>query len=199
MFTGIIETTARVRSISSSSFWLDVDFASTLKIGQSVACNGVCLTVVERDKKGFRIELLEETKKKSSFAGLKKKSLVNVERAMKIGDRFDGHVVMGHSEGVGRIVKIILEPGSEMTRLITVMIPKVLMKYMLLKGIVILDGIALTLTKVIAKKSQIEVAIIPHTWENTNLRSLQVGNKVNIETDVVGKWLEKFASEIAKS
>jgi len=186
MFTGIIEAVAKVRQVSPGSLWLDVSFASELKKGQSVACNGVCLTVVKIDRKGFQVKLLEETKRLTSFSQLNKNSRVNVERAMKVGDRFDGHIVLAHSEGVAEIVDVVEER-------VCLKVPKKLMRYMILKGIVILDGIALTLTKVDEKKSLIEVAIIPHTWENTNLSVLKAGDRMNVETDLVGKWIEKLA------
>lgn len=187
MFTGIIEKVGKVRSITSQGMWIDVSFARELKPGQSVACNGVCLTVVKADKKGFEIELLQETRSRTSFADAEKGSFVNLERAMKVGDRFDGHIVLAHSEGVGTLKKI---HGERMS----FRVPKALIKYMILKGIVVLDGIALTLTRVDDKKAEIEVAIIPHTWENTNLSFLKIGDRVNVETDVIGKWIEKLAS-----
>lgn len=193
MFTGIIEEVGKIRKVTSQGMWINVSFARELKLGQSVACNGVCLTVVEADRKGFAIELLEETKRRTSFVDSDKDSLVNLERAMKVGDRFDGHIVLAHSEGVGKVMKMKVKMKNE-DRVMTLKVPKPLMRYMILKGIVVLDGIALTLTRVDDKKAEIEVAIIPHTWENTNLSFLKIGARVNVETDVVGKWIEKLAS-----
>lgn len=196
MFTGIIETTAKVRKITAQSVWLDVTFTRELKIGQSVACDGVCLTVVEKDRKGFRVDLLEETKRLTHFSELRRGSLVNVERAMSVRDRFDGHLVQAHSEGVGKVRKMKKEKGKRKkgneTWVLTVVVPKKLMKYMILKGIVVLNGIALTLTKVDDRRGEIEVALIPHTWKETNLHALKEGSKVNVETDLIAKYLERL-------
>lgn len=199
MFTGIIEKTAKLRKGASQSVWLDVSFAAELKIGQSVACDGVCLTVVEKDKKGFRVDVLQETRRLTHFSDLRVGSLVNVERAMKVQDRFDGHLVQGHSEGIGEIVKIekekVKSQKGKQTWIFAVKVPKKLMKYMILKGIIILNGIALTITKLDDKKHQVEVAIIPHTWKQTNLHVLKVGAKVNVETDLIAKYLERLITK----
>lgn len=195
MFTGIIEKTAKVRKMASQSVWLDVSFARELKIGQSVACDGVCLTVVEKDKKGFRVDVLQETRRLTHFSDLRAGMLVNVERAMTAQDRFDGHIVQAHSEGVGVIKKIVQEKASQQTRLLTVKVSKKLIKYMILKGIVVLNGIALTLTKVDDKRGEIEVALIPHTWKETNLHVLKIGAKVNVETDLIAKYLERLITK----
>lgn len=209
MFTGIIEEVGKVRSASQQGFWLDVSFAKELKLGQSVACDGVCLTVVEMDGVGFRVDLLEETKRLTAFADVKQGDLVNVERAMKIDARLDGHIVQAHSEGIGTLVRMKEEERDfsassssenqassvEMTKktwLLTISVPESLMKYLILKGIIILNGIALTITKLDDKKHELEVAIIPHTWENTNLHALQPGSKLNIETDILAKYVERL-------
>ncbi len=203
MFTGIIEEIATVRSIAKSDIWIDVSFSAELVLGQSVACDGVCLTVVEMDAKGFRVEVLEETKRLTSFHQLEEGSHVNVERAMKATDRFDGHIVQAHSEGLGVLktteketindnLSTSVEIESVKTWIMTFEVPKKLMKYMILKGIIVLNGIALTLVSVNDEKSEIEVAIIPHTWENTNLHSLKEGDVVNVETDVLAKYVERM-------
>jgi riboflavin synthase len=209
MFTGIIEEIATVRNISDRDAWLDVSFSDELKLGQSVACDGVCLTVVEMDQSGFRVELLEETKRLTSFYQLGQGSNVNVERAMKADDRFDGHIVQAHSEGVAVLcevenekVEMVNETKKQgnveetvmTTWLMTFEVPSKLMKYMILKGIIILNGIALTLTSVDDEKAEIQVAIIPHTWDNTNLQYLKTGDKVNLETDVLAKYVERMVT-----
>lgn len=208
MFTGIIEEIGKVRELTTQGMWIDVTFSKELNLGQSVACDGVCLTVVEKDENGFRVDLLEETRRLTAFSELESGSLINVERAMKADSRFDGHVVQAHSEGIGTLVNVREEERDfsasspsentassvEMTKtwLLTVSVPKPLMKYMILKGIVILNGIALTITSLDDEKGELEVAIIPHTWENTNLHALQPGDKINIETDVLAKYMERL-------
>jgi riboflavin synthase len=199
MFTGIIEEIGKVRELTSQGMWIDVTFSKELKLGQSVACDGVCLTVVEMDESGFRVDLLEETRRMTAFSELESGSLINVERAMKADSRFDGHVVQAHSEGVGTLKKARKERNDRKdskedveTFILTVEVPNYLMKYMILKGIVILNGIALTITSLDDEKWELEVAIIPHTWENTNLHALKPGAKVNVETDVLAKYVERL-------
>src|SRR5690606_5770975 len=138
MFTGIIEEIGTVRSVSQQGFWLEVSFAKQLELGQSVACNGVCLTVVEKDEAGFRVDLLEETRRLTAFAELKAGDLVNVERAMRADARLDGHIVQAHSEGIGILKQVRKEredPNDrkdlKATYLLTIQVPKELMKYMI--------------------------------------------------------------------
>lgn len=190
MFTGIIETTAALRSITDNVFWFNVPFASELKIGQSVACNGACLTVVEIDEQGFRVDVLEETMRLTNLGDLRLGDLLNVERAMKTDDRLDGHIVLGHVEGFGVIKKIDQESGSDL--IIAICIPLDFMKYVILKGIIILDGIALTVIALDDEKAEIQVAIIPHTWQNTNLHARSEGDKVNVETDLLAHYVERL-------
>lgn len=196
MFTGIIEEVGKVREVTPQGMWIDSSFAKELKLGQSVACDGVCLTVVETDEEGFRIDLLEETKRLTAFSEASLGTLVNLERAMKVDERLDGHIVQGHVEGVGELVKIEKEKGKSekegMTWLLAIKVPRDLMKYMILKGIIILNGIALTITALDDEKGELQVAIIPHTWENTNLHRLQVGSRINIETDLLAKYVERL-------
>lgn len=199
MFTGIIEEVGKVREMTPQGMWIDCSFAEELKLGQSVACDGVCLTVVETDEKGFRVDLLEETRRMTAFSDLQEGSLINVERAMKADSRFDGHVVQAHSEGVGILVKIQNEKfkmQNEMqnTWVLTVSVPQHLMKYMILKGIIILNGIALTITALDDEKGELQVAIIPHTWENTSLHALKEGAKMNVETDILAKYVERLGT-----
>jgi riboflavin synthase len=200
VFTGIIEEISTVRSVSEWDIWIDVSFAQKLKHGQSVACDGICLTVVETDLTGFRVEVLEETKRLTSFHQLHEGSKVNVERAMKADDRLDGHIVQAHSEGVAVLREVKTENNTSTsvdikivrTWLMTYEVPRNLMKYMILKGIIVLNGIALTLTSVDDENAEIQVAIIPHTWENTNLQYLSEGYQVNVETDVLAKYVERI-------
>lgn len=187
MFTGIIETVGKLRKASSGEVWIESDIAKLLKKGQSVACNGVCVTILETDRHGFRVEILSETKRLSNLGKLRTKDLVNLERAMKFSDRLDGHLVQGHVEGMGLIKKI--DQG-----IIALKIPKKLMKYCHWKGIIMIDGIALTFVRLDDRKAEIEVALTPYTWENTNLHTRKIGEYVNIETDYIAKIVERFTN-----
>ncbi len=199
MFTGIIEAVGRVRTLGESEMWLDVPFAPELKLGQSVACDGICLTVVEVDADGFRVEFLEETKRLTSLGDYSEGFFVNVERAMKVSDRFDGHIVQAHVEGVGELLERDKEDSGDdrddcQNWLLSVSVPEQLVKYMIHKGIIILNGIALTIVEKDTANTLIKVAIIPHTWENTNLQYLELGAQINVETDVLAKYMENMMS-----
>ncbi|MDP3976036.1 MAG: riboflavin synthase [bacterium] len=200
MFTGIIETTAPIRlsaprpglgleeELTGNIFWLDVPFASELKIGQSVACSGVCLTVVAVDDKGFAVEMMEETRQLSYLAELKKGDLVNVERAMRADGSLDGHFVQGHVDGIARITEI--KDHEDESRILTLQIPLHLSKYIVQKGSICLDGISLTVISTVG--DQTTVGIIPHSWRMTNLHTKQPGSKLHVEVDVLAKYVEKL-------
>lgn len=188
MFTGIIETTAKLRSKGDNDLWLDVPFADELGMGQSVACNGACLTVVEKDAEGFKVELMEETKEVTYLDELNEGDLINIERAMRADGRFDGHIVQGHVDGVGIIKNI--ENIDEYSKLIGIEIGKELNKYIVQKGSICLDGISLTVVSV--DNDTVKVEIIPHTWNTTNLKFKKEGDKLHVEVDIMAKYLEKF-------
>lgn len=190
MFTGIIETVGTLRKSSKEGIWIESDVAKSMKKGQSVACNGVCITIVEVDRHGFRAEILPETKRLSNLGKLRTGDLVNLERAMKFSDRFDGHLVQGHVEGKGLIKKIDQET-------IVLKVPKKLLKYCHWKGIIMIDGIALTLVRLDDRKTEVEVALTAYTWENTNLHTRKIGEYVNIETDYVAKIVERLTNNNA--
>lgn len=192
MFTGIIESLGKIRSLQASEVWIDAPFASELVFGQSVACDGVCLTVVDHDDSSFLVQVLEETKRMTRFGELRVGSVLNLERALKANDRLDGHIVQAHVEGIGVLQDVHNEVGKDDTWILRVSVPPSLMKYMILKGIIVLNGIALTITHVDDNASEISVAIIPHTWENTNLHTLQKGDQINVETDVLAKYVERL-------
>lgn len=194
MFTGIIEGTGKVLKIQKSTdrrsaVKMTVDLgknASGLKIGQSVALNGVCLTVTGISKSKCDFEMIDETTKKTDLGNLKKGSTVNIERSLKVGERMEGHFVLGHVDGVGVIKKIERKPKEIKVWL---EIPQHLARFVVQKGSIAVDGISLTVVDV--KKNNASVCLIPHTVEVTNFQSRKVGDKVNIETDVLGKYLLK--------
>ena len=192
MFTGIVATTGRLNKIKKNKgkiyFTIGVkNFLSRVKIGESIACDGVCLTVIKKTPQGFTVELMPETLKRTRFGQVKVGEPINLELALKIGQRLDGHFVMGHVDGVGVIKKIIKE-GEYVSLLIKVQ--PVLNKYLAYKGSVAANGVSLTVAKVAT--NIFKVCLITHTLKVTNLSRLKVGDKVNLEADMIAKYLEKL-------
>ncbi|MFB5626928.1 MAG: riboflavin synthase [Nitrosarchaeum sp.] len=194
MFTGIIEGIGKVEKISKntqnrSAIQMTVNLgkhARGLKIGQSVALNGVCLTATKLSKSNCIFEMIEETTSKTDLGNLKPGDIVNIERSLKAGDRLEGHFVLGHVDGVGTIKKIQHKPKEIQ---VWFEIPKKLSKYVVKKGSIAVDGISLTVVDV--KGSLASVCLIPHTMEITNFKTKNVGDKLNIETDILGKYILK--------
>jgi len=192
MFTGIIEGLGNIikfdkktsnRSAAKMKIQLG-KIARGLKIGDSVAINGVCLTTINISKDIAEFEMVGETIKKTNLGTLQSGNKVNIERSLKVGDRLEGHFVLGHVDGVGLISKI--EKQSNQIKMWTE-VPKELSKYIIKKGSVTVDGISLTVVDVL--KDQFSVSIIPHTMKITNLSYKKIGDKVNIETDILGKYI----------
>ncbi|KAG2471897.1 MAG: Riboflavin synthase [Nitrosopumilales archaeon] len=194
MFTGIIEGIGKVIKINKnttnrSALHLMVDLgkhSKGLKIGQSVALNGVCLSVTKISKNKCSFEMIDETIKKTDLGNLKVGGIVNIERSLKVGDRMEGHFVLGHVDGVGIIKKIEKKPKEIK---LWFEIPKKLSKYVVKKGSIALDGISLTVVDV--KKNNASVCLIPHTMNVTNFNSKKISDKINIETDILGKYILK--------
>jgi len=194
MFTGIVEGVGIVNKISKitknrSAIEMTIDLGKQvkgLKIGQSVALNGVCLTATKLSKSKCIFEMIEETTKKTDLGNLKVGGVVNIERSLKAGDRLEGHFVLGHVDGVGVIKKIIKKPKEVQ---VYFEVPKSLAKYVVKKGSIAIDGISLTVVDI--KKSLASVSLIPHTIEITNFHTKKVGDKINIETDILGKYILK--------
>lgn len=194
MFTGIVEGIGKIEKISKntknrSAIQMTVDlgkYAKGLKIGQSVALNGVCLTATKLSKSNCIFEMIEETTQKTDLGNLKPGDIVNIERSLKTGDRLEGHFVLGHVDGVGIIKKIQNKPKEVQ---VWFEIPKKLSKYVVKKGSIAVDGISLTVVDV--KNNLASVCLIPHTIEITNFKTKNVGDKLNIETDILGKYILK--------
>ena len=194
MFTGIVEGIGTVNKISKntknrSAIEMTIDLGKQvrgLKVGQSVALNGVCLTATKLTKSKCLFEMIEETTKKTDLGNLKVGGVVNIERSLKAGDRLEGHFVLGHVDGVGIIKKILKKPKEVQ---VYFEIPKNLTKYVVKKGSIAIDGISLTVVDI--KKTLASVSLIPHTIEITNFHTKKVGDKVNIETDIFGKYILK--------
>ncbi|HII04719.1 MAG TPA: riboflavin synthase [Nitrosopumilus sp.] len=196
MFTGIVEGVGTVNKISKitknrSAIEMTIDLGKQvkgLKIGQSVAVNGVCLTATKISKSKCIFEMIEETTKKTDLGNLKVGGVVNIERSLKAGDRLEGHFVLGHVDGVAIIKKILKKPKEVQ---VYFEVPKNLAKYIVKKGSITIDGISLTVVDI--KKTLAYVSLIPHTIEITNFHTKKVGDKVNIETDILGKYILKQA------
>ena len=194
MFTGIVEGVGTVNKISKitknrSAIEMTIDLGKQvkgLKIGQSVALNGVCLTATKLSKSKCIFEMIEETTKKTDLGNLKVGGIVNIERSLKAGDRLEGHFVLGHVDGVG-VIKKIVKKSKEVQ--VYFEVPKSLAKYVVKKGAIAIDGISLTVVDI--KKTLASVSLIPHTIEITNFHTKKVGDKINIETDILGKYILK--------
>lgn len=192
MFTGIIEGLGNIvafnkKTSNRSAAKMKINLgkiAKGLKVGDSVAINGVCLTAVNISKGITEFEMVGETIKKTNLGSLEHGDKVNIERSLKVGERLEGHFVLGHVDGVGIISKI--EKQSNQIQ-IWIKIPKELLKHIIKKGSITIDGISLTVVD--ALKDQFSVSIIPHTMQITNLSYKKVGDKVNIETDILGKYI----------
>ena len=192
MFTGIIEGLGNIVSFdkktnnrSAAKMKINIGkIAKDLKIGDSVAINGVCLTAVSISKGITEFEMIGETIKKTNLGSLERGDKVNIERSLKIGERLEGHFVLGHVDGIGIISKI--EKQSNQIQ-IWITLPKELSKHVIKKGSITVDGISLTVVDVL--KDKFSVSIIPHTMQITNLSYKKVGDKVNIETDILGKYI----------
>ena len=183
MFTGIIESKGRIRAAEERRLVIEAPFSAELKVDESVSVNGTCLTVVRQDEETFSVDVVEETLAKTNLGCLKSGSAVNLERAMRIGDRLDGHIVQGHVDTVGEIVRIEELDGSH---LVFVRFADQFKPYLIPVGSVTLDGISLTVARL--EENTLGVAIIPHTWAVTTASKWNVGDSVNIEFDVLGKY-----------
>jgi len=194
MFTGIIIGTGKVTKLnpkpkSRSAIQMTVDlgkYVRGLKIGQSVAINGVCLSATKISRNKCVFEMIDETIKKTDLGNVKVGSTVNIERSLKVGDRLEGHFVLGHMDGVATITKIEKKPKEVK---FWFKIPKKLTKYVVKKGSIALDGISLTVVD--TKKDTTSVCLIPQTIKVTNFKSKKVGDRLNIETDILGKYIKK--------
>lgn len=192
MFTGIIEEVGEVKSlkIGSESSKLTIKAHKVLEktlIGDSIATNGVCLTVTNINGNTFEADVMEETFRRSNLGNLKVGSKVNLERALTLEKRLGGHIVSGHIDGCGKVLSLIKEKNAVW---VTIGADKKILKYIIEKGSIAIDGISLTVAYV--DEEVFKVSIIPHTGEETTLLTKTVGESVNLECDMIGKYVEKL-------
>lgn len=193
MFTGIIETLGEVKNIvkedNNIHFTIQSNITNELKIDQSVAHNGVCLTVVGIENDEYTVTAIKETLDKTNLGKLNIADAVNIERAMKLGDRLDGHIVQGHVDETGICTNIKDENGST---IYTFEYNSDKNNVTIEKGSITINGVSLTVVN--STKNGFSVAIIPYTWENTTFKNLKVGDTVNLEFDVIGKYVARLTS-----
>jgi riboflavin synthase len=194
MFTGIIAEVGTITGIANDSDGRRITIAASgvpnqLKKGDSVAVSGVCLTAVKVAPRSFAADLAEETWERTSFSRAEKGKLVNLELPLRTGDRLGGHMVQGHVDGTGTFLGLQRIPGGE-DYWLRIEIPPEMSRYVIYKGSLCIEGISLTVAAV--EGTLVTVAIIPHTAEMTNLKSLQPGDPVNLEVDMVAKYIEKM-------
>jgi len=195
MFTGLIEEQGIVRRIRQSRgavLW-EITADKVLqgcRIDDSIAVNGVCLTVVEIGNTSFSVEIVQASLACTTLGGIRENGRVNLERALAAGGRIGGHFVQGHIDGVGKVKAWTTQKGG---KLLTIIIPDPLKKYVIHKGSVAIDGVSLTIAQV--KNDQIDIALIPHTLEKTTLGKLKPGSQINIETDILGKYIHSFVNK----
>ena len=188
MFTGIVEEVGIVSKITNNGMTVKaLRILSDVKLGDSIAVNGTCLTAVSFSNSEFSVDLSPETMRRTSLSQLTEGSRVNLERALSASDRMGGHIVQGHVDATGRITSIKPDGDSIIFR---VRIPKRLDKYIVEKGFVAVDGISLTVVK--RGASSFTLAVIPYTLENTNLAVLSEGDRVNLEADILAKYVESL-------
>ena len=192
MFTGIIENLGTVKDIRRklNGMSLSVEakqMSNSFKVGGSVAVNGTCLTIINSLNDTFTVDVVTDTLNRTNLSLLRKNDSVNIELPLKVGDRLEGHILEGHTDGTGKIISII-KRGTQTT--IKVRIPHELIKYIIKNGSIGIDGVSLTVKDI--RGSIASVTLIPFTVENTNFIFRNVGDVVNIEVDRMGKYIEKY-------
>ncbi len=191
MFTGIIEKTGIIKEIISrgtnTSFWIESALAGALKVDQSLSHNGVCLTVEEVNADMHRVTAIAETLSKTNLGSWKAGALINLERCLQLNGRLDGHIVQGHVDCTAECIEVVERAGSWE---FTFVFPEKFAAFVIEKGSITVNGISLTCFKV--TQSNFTVAIIPYTFEHTNMHAVKTGHQVNIEWDVIGKYVARI-------
>lgn len=193
MFTGIIESIGKISNLTREgenlNITIDSDLFQELKIDQSVSHNGICLTVVNLNPTGYNVTAIKETLDKSNLRTLAVGDFINLERAMKLGDRLDGHLVQGHIDEIGICSSILEMDGSW---LFTFSYSRLSENLTVEKGSITINGVSLTVVN--SKKNAFSVAIIPYTFNHTNFGNIKIGDKVNLEFDIIGKYLKRLSA-----
>ena len=191
MFTGIIESLGKITDLKvdrgNIDFTIESDISKELKVDQSVSHNGVCLTVTDTNNNTHTVTAVKETLDKSSLTNFSVNDLVNLERAMKLGERLDGHLVQGHVDGVAKCLGISVNDGSWIYKFEFDISNEMLL---IEKGSICINGVSLTVFDIV--ENTFKVTIIPYTYENTSFKTLKEGDIVNIEFDMIGKYLARF-------
>jgi riboflavin synthase len=192
MFTGLVEEIGKIDKISPIPGGYSIKIKSIkiiedLAVNDSVCIDGVCLTLTKIDNPFFYADAVGATLEKTTFKNVKVDSLVNLERSLKLSDRLGGHLVQGHVNGIGSISEI-KKLGENY--LVKVIIPEELEKYLIKEGSIAINGISLTIAEL--NKNEISISVIPHTWQNTNFKDKKVNDEVNIEIDILAKYVEKL-------
>ena len=191
MFTGIIESLGKITNVKADrgniDFTIESEISKELKIDQSVSHNGVCLTVTQKSDNTHTVTAVKETLDKSSLKNFSVDDLINLERAMKLGERLDGHLVQGHVDGVAKCISVYVNDGSWIYQFEFDIKNEMLL---IEKGSICINGVSLTVFDIV--KNTFKVTIIPYTYENTSFKKLKEGDMVNIEFDMIGKYLARF-------
>ncbi len=188
MFTGIIEETGSVQKLSAKSLSVQArDVLAGTSLGDSISVNGACLTVIDITKSAFTVEIMPETRKLTNIGDLHVGDQVNLERALSAQGRFGGHFVQGHVDAVGKVTSLV--PEGEAI-ILSVNAPEEILKYLVKKCFIAVNGVSLTVIECSA--SQFSVSLVSYSRQKTNLGTLKQGNKVNLEVDIIAKYIEKF-------
>ncbi len=195
MFTGIIEEIGKIQSINPISGGMQIKIACSkiledISIDDSICINGVCLTAIKVESDGFWVDAVGATLEKTTFTKMKLSTFVNLERSLKLNDRLGGHFVQGHVNGIGTILAIKRLGENYFLKL---NVEESLQHYLIEEGSITIDGISLTIAEL--ENSKLGISIIPHTWKNTAFQFKKVGDKVNVETDVLAKYIEKLLNK----
>ena len=198
MFTGIIEEVGKIKNIKGgTNYKLTIGASKILEdihLGDSIAVNGICLTAIKWDNGSFTVDVMRETLERTSLHRLRAGSFVNLERALAANGRFGGHIVSGHIDGTGEIINIRRDANAVWYKIKT---SEKIMEFIIEKGSIAIDGISLTVAKV--DRSAFYVSVIPHTLENTILLRKKTGDIVNLENDIVGKYIKSFTDKNSNS
>jgi riboflavin synthase len=199
MFTGIVEEIGKIEKITPITGGLNLKINASkiledIKINDSICVDGVCLTVIETAQNYFLVDAVGATLEKTTFNNVKANDFVNLERSVKLNDRLGGHLVQGHVNGIGKISEIKKLGENYLVKLI---VPEELERYLIKEGSIAINGISLTMADL--DKNIVSISIIPHTWQNTNLKFRNVNDLINVEIDILAKYVEKLLSKSTAS